>query len=94
MFRTFSVSLLLAALSASAIAADPKTVVLDVPGMNCALCPVSVKKALERVPGVRQASANLDRKTAEAAYDPDRTTAEALADAVTRAGYPATIRKP
>jgi mercuric ion binding protein len=94
MFRTFSVSLLLAALSAGAGATEPKTVVLDVPGMNCALCPISVKKALERVPGVRLAIASLEKKSAEATYDPDRTTAEALATAVTKAGYPATVRKP
>lgn len=94
MFRTFSVSLLLAALAAGAGATEPKTVVLDVPGMNCPLCPISVRKALERVPGVRQANASLENKSVEATYDPDRTSAEALADAVTRAGYPATVRKP
>jgi mercuric ion binding protein len=94
MFRIFWVSLLLAALAAGAGAAAPKRVVLDVPGMNCQLCPISVKKALEGVPGVLDAKADLATKSAEATFDPDRTSPEALAKAVTNAGYPASIRKP
>jgi mercuric ion binding protein len=94
MSRIFSVSVLLAVLATAADAAGPQRVVLDVPGMNCALCPISVKKALERVPGVLQAKADLATKSAEASFDPDRVSPEALARAVTNAGYPASIRKP
>jgi periplasmic mercuric ion binding protein len=32
--------------------ASPKTVTLNVSGMTCAACPITVKKALEKVPGV------------------------------------------
>ena len=67
---------------------------LDVPGMNCSLCPISVKKALDRVPGVLEAKADLATKSAEAKYDPDKVSPEALAKAVTNAGYPATVKKP
>lgn len=91
MFRLFSASLLVIALAAGA--AEPQRVVLDVPGMNCSLCPISVKKALERVPGVTAAKADLATKSAEAIYDPDKVSPEALARAVTNAGYPATLRK-
>jgi len=94
MSRIFSVSLLLAAFATVAVAAEPKRVVLDVPGMNCSLCPISVKKALENVPGVVEAKAELATKSAEATYDPDQTSPEALARAVANAGYPASIRKP
>lgn len=94
MSRIFSVSLLSAALATVAVAAEPKRVVLDVPSMNCLLCPISVKKALEKVPGVVEARAELATKSAEATYDPDRTSPEALARAVANAGYPASIRKP
>ncbi len=94
MSRIFSVSLLSAALATVAVAAEPKRVVLDVPSMNCSLCPISVKKALEKVPGVVEVRAELATKSAEATYDPDRTSPEALARAVANAGYPASIRKP
>jgi mercuric ion binding protein len=84
----------LAVLATAASAAEPKRVVLDVPSMNCSLCPISVKKALERVPGVLDAKADLATGRAEATYDPDRVSPETLAKAVTNAGYPASIRTP
>lgn len=93
MRRICSVSVVVLALATSALAAEPAHVVLDVPAMNCALCPVSVKKALERVPGVLEAKADLATKSAEAKYDPEKASPEALARAVTHAGYPATPRK-
>lgn len=87
-----SCAALVAAFAASALAGEPTRVVLDVPGMNCPLCPISVKKALERVPGVIEAKADLATKTAAATFDPERTSQQALAKAVTDAGYPATVR--
>lgn len=62
--------------------------------MNCSLCPISVRKALERVPGVVRAKADLDAKSAEAIYDSAKVSPQALAKAVTDAGFPASIRKP
>ncbi|OFZ95288.1 MAG: mercuric transport protein periplasmic component [Betaproteobacteria bacterium RIFCSPLOWO2_02_67_12] len=91
---TFWVSLAAFAFAASALAAEPARVVLDVPSMNCPLCPVSVKKALERVPGVLEAKADLATKSAEAKYDPDKVSPETLAKAVTNAGYPASLKSP
>ena len=92
MRRIFSASALLAALMIPALAAEPASVVLDVPEMNCSLCPISVKKALERVPGVLKASADLATKSAQATYDPARVTPAALAKAVGDAGFPAAVR--
>jgi len=75
-----------------AFAGEPKVAVLDVPSMFCSLCPITVKKALEHVPGVHEAKADLATKRAEAAYDPDKTSPEALAKAVSDAGFPATVK--
>jgi len=77
-----------------AVAGEPKHVVLDVPSMNCSLCPVTVRTALERVPGVIEARATYEPKRAEVTYDPDKVTPEALAKALGDAGYPASVRKP
>lgn len=85
-------TLLLGALAAPALAGDPRQVVLDVPGMDCSLCPVTVRKALERVPGVLEARAFWPEKRAEVKYDPDRVTPAALAAALANTGYPATVR--
>jgi mercuric ion binding protein len=85
--------LALLALCMPALAGEPKTAVLDVSGMTCSLCPLTVRKALERVPGVLEAKADLGAKRAEASYDPDRVSPEALAKAVTAAGFPATVKQ-
>lgn len=87
-----SVVALGAALALHALAGEPQRVVLDVPSMFCSLCPVTVKKALERVPGVIEAKVDFATRSAEAKYDPDKVSPEALAKAVTGAGYAATVR--
>lgn len=79
------------ALALPALAGEPRIARLAVPGMNCTLCPLTVRKALERVPGVLEAKADLVTKTAQAKYDPDQVSAQALAKAVSDAGYPATL---
>jgi len=82
----------LAALAiAPAFAGAPQTVVLDVQNMTCALCPITVKKSLQQVPGVAEANVDLDKKTATVRFDPDRISTAALVKATTDAGYPSTI---
>ena len=85
--------LLIAALLAtplSVLAADPQTVVLDVQNMTCELCPITVKKALDKVPGVAATKIDLATRTASVKFDPDRTNVAALVKATTNAGYPST----
>ena len=86
-------ALLLLGLSLSAFAGEPKTAQLDVSGMTCSLCPLTVRKALERVPGVLDAKADLATKSAQAKYDPDKVSPEALAKAVSDAGFPAKVKE-
>jgi len=79
--------LVLATLAAPAAAAT-KTVTLSVPGMNCATCPITVKKALGKVDGVARIEVNLDKRTAAVTFDDARATLEALTRATGEAGYP------
>lgn len=44
-----------------ALAAPPKTVTLDVQNMTCGLCPITVKKSLEKVSGVSDLTSALWR---------------------------------
>jgi len=86
--------LLLAAVLAvplTLFAAEPQTVVLDVQNMTCELCPITVKKALDKVPGVAAAKIDLAKKTATVKFDPDRANVAALVKATTNAGYPSTV---
>jgi len=73
--------------------AAPQTAVLDVQNMTCGLCPVTVKKSLEKVAGVSQAQVDFAKKTATVTFDADKTNTTALAKATTEAGFPSTVRK-
>ena len=78
----------LALLPLSAMAGATQTVTLDVQNMTCALCPITVRKALEKVNGVANVKVDLDTKTATVTFDPDKANAAALIRATTEAGYP------
>ncbi|MEO7549389.1 MAG: mercury resistance system periplasmic binding protein MerP [Ramlibacter sp.] len=86
-------AVLAALLPLASLAATPQTAVLDVRNMTCELCPLTVKKSLQKVPGVTQAQIDFSKKTATVAFDADRTTAAVLVKATTDAGYPSTLRK-
>ncbi len=55
---------LLVALPFAALAAPSKTVTLAVQNMTYPLCPITVKKSLEKVAGVSGVQADFDKKTA------------------------------
>ena len=84
---------LLAAIPLTVLAATPKTVTLAVQNMTCELCPITVKKSLEKVPGVSAVKVDFDKKTATVTYDADKAQLEALTKATTNAGYPSTVQK-
>ena len=77
----------------AALAATPKTAVLDVQNMTCSMCPLTVKAALKKVPGVTDATVNFDNKTATVTFDADKLDSAALVKATTDAGFPSTARK-
>ena len=79
-------------LSVNAFAGTPKTVTLDLKNMTCELCPVTVRKALEKTPGVTKAQIDFARKTAVVNFDADLVNIAKLTDATTNAGYPSTAR--
>ncbi|SMF23636.1 mercury resistance system periplasmic binding protein MerP [Pseudogulbenkiania subflava] len=83
----------LIALPVAALAAPPKTVTLEVKNMTCSLCPITVKKSLEKVSGVSDVKVDSDKKTAIVTFDPDKTQPEVLTRATTNAGYPSTLQK-
>ena len=71
--------------------AATQTVTLSVPDMNCATCPITVKKSLTKVSGVSKTEVSLDRREAKVAFDDTKTSAEALTRATKEAGYPSTV---
>lgn len=94
MRRWLPSALAVALLAGPAYGSEPKTAVLEVSGMSCSLCPVTVRKALERAPGVLEARVDFAEKRAHAKYDPQKTSPESLAKAVSDVGFPTKVKQP
>ena len=73
--------------------ASPQTVTLNVSGMTCPACPITVKKALEKVPGVSNVDVRFENKQVLVTFDDAKTNTDALVKATTSAGYPSQPEK-
>ncbi|HNP35011.1 MAG TPA: cation transporter [Woeseiaceae bacterium] len=70
--------------------AETTTATLTVDKMSCVTCPLTVRKAMERVPGVIEVDVDYDSKTATVTFDDEQTSIDEIANASTEIGYPAT----
>lgn len=84
--------LALVAATAPVLAAT-QTVTLSVPGMTCAACPITVKKALSRVEGVSKTDVSLDKREAVVTFDDAKTSVQKLTKATADAGYPTSVKQ-
>ncbi|MCK9607982.1 hypothetical protein A1359_15715 [Methylomonas lenta] len=104
---TIKTSLLILSLSSSALwmpaacaettVAQPnqqQTVTLNIENMTCTLCTVTIKKALQKVKGVKEVTVDYDAKTAVVTFDGLKTDSTALIKATTNAGYPGSLAPP
>ncbi len=75
-------------LAAAPSFAATRQVTLTVPTMDCATCPVTIKVALMKVPGVSKAVVSYRRRTAVVTFDDAKADVAALTRATDGAGYP------
>ncbi|MBT1452135.1 mercury resistance system periplasmic binding protein MerP [Glaciecola sp. XM2] len=68
------------------------TVTLEVPSMDCATCPITVEKALERVKGVKEVDVTFENKLAVVIFDDEVTSPDELTKATENAGFPSRIK--
>jgi periplasmic mercuric ion binding protein len=80
-------------LSASIAAAAERTVTLTVENMTCALCPITVRTAIEHVAGVKGVQVDFERKTAVVVFDDAQATVQDIAEASREVGYPAAVKE-
>ncbi len=73
--------------------ASPQTVTLNVSGMTCPACPITVKRALEKVPGVSKVDVRFEKKQVLVTFDDAKTNTDALVKATTNVGYPSQPEK-
>ena len=60
---------------------------LRVPDMHCGHCKAAVEGELNKLSGVRRASADVEKGTVEVAYDEGTVSSEDLESAIEEAGY-------
>lgn len=63
------------------------SVTVEVDGMTCTGCEMSIKTAVEQTPGVRSADVSYERGNARVEYDPKQTDVSAIKRAIDTTGY-------
>lgn len=78
--------------AAIAAPATLQTKTFAIGNMTCPTCPITVKTAMSRVPGVKTVTIDFAAKTATVTYDPSVVTPAKIAAASTGVGFPAQLR--
>jgi mercuric ion binding protein len=84
-------SIVFICVAGSSVAGESRTLTRGVEHMTCATCPITVRKALSRVPGMSGSTVDMKAHTATVTFDAAKATPDVIATAVTRAGFPAKV---
>jgi Cu+-exporting ATPase len=79
------------AAEAAEAAEAAQAIEIPVTGMTCAACQAGVQRALQRTPGVVDASVSLMLQNATVQFDPARTTPQQLVEVIRDTGYGAEL---
>ena len=75
--------------------AGERVCTLKVERMACGACAARVEREAGKIEGVKAAKVSQPKGTAEITYDPDKTTADAIAKAITeRTGFKSQVSEP
>jgi mercuric ion binding protein len=88
MKRQIATIAVLLLLSVQTAVAAPQQVTLTIPTMDCATCPITIRVALLKVPGVSRAVVSYAQRNARVTFDDSKTSVAALTEATNAAGYP------
>jgi mercuric ion binding protein len=83
----------LLAIGAAVAQAAPQSVTLDVPGVTCAACPITVKKAISKVDGVSKVDVSYEKRQAVVTFDDVKASVQKLTQATENAGFPSTVKR-
>jgi len=72
-------------------AAQEQTVTMHVSKMTCSSCPISIRHRALQMKGVHAAVVDYKTATATITYEDSEQTPQAIAETITKLGYPATI---
>lgn len=77
--------------STSGAFAAERTGTFAIEKMTCSLCPITVKKAMASVSGVKAVAVDFERKLATVVFEDTEVASGTIAEASTNSGYPATL---
>jgi len=83
----------MAAMYAQDAIAQEQTVTMHVSGMTCGTCPISIRHRALQMKGVHAATADINTALATVTFEDSEQSPQAIAQAITTLGYPATIEK-
>ena len=89
---TLALALLATLAAPNIVFAKQQTVSLNVPTMDCATCPITIKAALSKVPGVARVKVSYDKREAVIVYDDTQASVADLTKATEDVGYPAMLK--
>lgn len=69
------------------VSGTDKAVEVQCSGMTCVGCENTIKSKVKKVDGVKEVIADHKTNVVKAAYDPAKTTPDAIKEAITSAGY-------
>ena len=69
-----------------------RSVTLGVEGMSCGSCALTIRIALKKLEGVKDAKVSFDEKRAVIDYDPAKVTPEQMVAAIVKLGYEARVK--
>jgi mercuric ion binding protein len=72
--------------------AKQQTVKLNVPTMDCATCPITIKASLSKVPGVSKVQVSYEKREAVIVYDDAQASVADLKKATEDVGYPSMLK--
>jgi len=72
---------------------ETKQVILAVTNMSCSACPITVKKSLNKLDGVKEVKVTLNPPEAIVTYSPSKVAISELTEATKNAGFPSKVKK-
>jgi len=89
--KRISILAIVSMLSIPSAWAAEKSVTINVPGMTCPTCPVTLKKSLLKEQGVSGVTVRYEKKQLVVSYDDAKTTPTAITKATAAVGFPSEI---
>lgn len=72
--------------------AAEQSVILSIPGMDCPVCPITIKKSLQKVAGVKAVDVSYESKTAAVTFNDQLSGLADLLKATENVGYPSNLQ--